>query len=121
MSYQTELQKYTKIRRKKWIAALQELLGWYETTKPEDEECPLCVQAKWGNNTFNCDLCPWTVFYGRESHMDHPCLRWTRQFLTLKDVYRGNKYIPAFGHKIIQQKRIPIIKRWIRHIEKSLE
>ena len=120
MSYQTELQKYTKIRREKWITALQELLGWYKTTKPEDVECPLCEQAKWGGNTFNCDLCPWTVFYGRESHMDYPCLRWARQISPGVNVW-ANNYVPAFDRKEIQQKRIPIIKRWIRHIEKSLE
>lgn len=38
------------------IAAMKELLNWYESGKREPVDCPLCIASD-----DNCDICPWTL------------------------------------------------------------
>lgn len=85
------------------IAAMKELLHWYETGEDEPKECPLCDVNE------GCQVCPWKLLTAgtcEETAED----KFDLDMVDLRE-YRDPEFLAT---------RIPQLKEWIEVYEKEL-
>ena len=105
--------KYPKIEEN--IAAMKELLNWYETgiKEGEDGDCPLCVANghEYIPGGEGCEACPYTTVAGLEyEDGELPC--W-QMYADIEE--RNRERNPDF-----LATRIPQLKEWIEVYEQAL-
>lgn len=103
--------KYPKLEEN--IAAMKELLNWYETGEDEPKRCPLCrVNVVTIRDTGNCEGCPWLELTndGADFACENPGREGFEEIGGLNEE-RDPDFLAT---------RIPQLKKWIEVYEKEL-